>query len=554
MRIATALVSLLLASSSFAGTPGEWRRDIEQIVSDIKATHPDPFGDIGERALRRRAAALQRDIESLSEEQRMVGVMALVGSLGDGHSRLEPTAQQFARWYPVRFYEFSDGIFVTGAHQSVRDLAGAHVIRIGGRPATDAARAASTLFGRDNAWDGKERLHAMSNAALMHGLGFAAADGSLEIEIRLGDGRAVRRKLTPIQTQSAVFDWIFRPEYWGAFGEPEEWTSAYTGESVAELRTLDAARPLHLVYRRAFHAQRAPNGDAYYIQVNVMGNTREESLLGFFRRALQEIDKTRPRRVVIDLRYNFGGDGSLIPPILDEFLSRKKSPPWKELYVLTGRRTFSAGVLLLDALIDSMQPTLVGEPAGAPHNSYGDANQFDYAKTGLRMYVSHEQHFNGKSTDMSDAILVDYPAPFSSADYFAGRDPAVDAILSERETRSIEAIALSDGAARATEVYLERERRFAADPSWKRPTEPDLRAIARAVEESGRNEEALEIARLNARINPSEWRTWYNLGNLQMKIGKNADAIESYKRSLALDDPTNFNAERLRKIVAEGGS
>jgi hypothetical protein len=34
-------------------------------------------------------------------------------------------------------------------------------------------------------------------------------------------------------------------------------------------------------------------------------------------------------------------------------------------------------------------------------------------------------------------------------------------------------------------------------------------------------------------------------------IGNATALIASYKRSLALDDPTNFNAEMLRKTVAE---
>jgi len=36
-----------------------------------------------------------------------------------------------------------------------------------------------------------------------------------------------------------------------------------------------------------------------------------------------------------------------------------------------------------------------------------------------------------------------------------------------------------------------------------------------------------------------------------MSSGLKPEAIASYKRSLALDDPTNFNAEMLRKTVAE---
>jgi len=561
LLLAAAAPSVADDSTSVLPVPGEaaWRRGIDRIVADLRAHHPDPFARVGELTFLRRAEALKEELPALGEEARVAGAMRLVATLGDGHTQLEPRSARFAHWYPLRIYEFTDGFYVTGAHRSVAELAGAQVLEIAGRPAAEVVAAARELMGADNAWDAKEKLFPVHNAALMRGLGFAGAGGEVRIRARLAGGRVVERTLAPRRSDTpgfgpddSSFEWRFRPEMFGPpVGANDEWVSAYRGLPSMAFRAADTLRPPHFTLRRALVARALPERDAYYIQANAVADPPGERFVAFFQRVLRDLDARRPRRLVLDLRYNFGGDGSQVPPVLREFIARQGDPPWRECYVLTGRRTFSADVIMLDAFLDALEPTLVGEPAGAPLNSHGDANTLDYPELGLRLLVSHERHQLAKSTDIAEFVPVDVPAAFSFADYAAGRDPALDPILRGEEMRGIAAIALERGAAAARAVYEERRARFGGDPAWATPGEPALRRVTRRLEARGDSTAALAVARFNAELHPGEWRTWYNLGNLLMAAGDRPAAIDSYRRSLALDDPTNFNAERLRGIVAE---
>jgi hypothetical protein len=545
-----AVILLAASSGASAASVDEWRQDIDKLVADIRSTHPDPFAKIGELQFLRAAEALKAELPALSEEQRMTGAMRLVASIGDGHTRLEPVAPAFARWYPFRAYEFEDGFFLTGVHQSIRDLAGTQLIEIGGRPAGEVVRSARSLHGADNGFDSKERLGALHNSALMTGLGHAAADGTLTLKLRLRNGRIVTRKIAPVAGNSSTFDWFFRPEYWGPVGPPEEWVSAYRGLSVAQLRIRDDSRPLHIRFRRAFLATAVPESRAYYIQSNVVGDSAEESMPSAFRRALKEVDQIKPDHLIVDIRFNFGGDGSNVIPVVNEFIARLQNPPWKNLYFITGRRTFSAGMLMTSEFLKHVRPTLVGEPAGAPLNSYGDANSFDYKKAGMHAYVSFERHQTGKSTDLSAFIPVDYPARWTFADYAAGRDTAVEAVF-RGDARSLPAIAAMEGASTAEATYRKRKAEFASDPTWRPTSEIDLRTVMRDLRDAGRNDAAIEVAKLNTLVNPQEWRTWMNLGDLLMKSERKAEAIDNYRKSLELNDPTNFNADRLKQAIAE---
>ena len=143
-------------SASGAPSASEWRQELDQIVRDIRSFHPSPFTRTGELTFLREVEALKSVLPQLSVEQRVVRAMRLVALIGDGHTQLKPNSQRFAFWYPFRLYEFTDGYFVTSAHPSVRELAGAQVLEIAGCPAGEAAEEARNLARTGNAADAED--------------------------------------------------------------------------------------------------------------------------------------------------------------------------------------------------------------------------------------------------------------------------------------------------------------------------------------------------------------------------------------------------------------
>jgi hypothetical protein len=184
------------AFSAQAASAEDWRRDIDQIVIDVKAIHPDPFARVGRLEFLREAEALKNELPLRDEEQRVVRAMHWVATIGDTHTQLEPDRADFALWYPIRIYEFNDGYFVTAAHQSVADLAGAQLLEVAGLPVAQVVDKARDLMGADNAFARKEYVFAFSNAALMRGMGYASANGDLPVKFRLADGKVATRTLS----------------------------------------------------------------------------------------------------------------------------------------------------------------------------------------------------------------------------------------------------------------------------------------------------------------------------------------------------------------------
>ena len=551
-------IACSLCVPAHAASVADWRRDLDEMVQHVRFTHPDPFTRVGEYTWLRAVQALEDDLPGLSEEQRVVRAMRIMAMLGDAHSMLEPHSEAFGAWYPLRIVEFTDGYFITSTHQSMADLAGAQVLAVGGHPVAEAANAARDLISADNEWWRRESLYAMFNAGLMKGLGYADSQtGVLSLSLRLRNGQVVERHITPMrgtgafEPDQASLDWRFaRTEVSGPYPIPShDYISAFLGIRGDAFRTLDATRPPYFSMR-SLNALPLPQQDAYYIMINIWHDTGNETVPDFFARAMREVDAQHPRRLIIDLRENPGGDGSLGGPILRELLSRGPNPPWRELYILVGGRTYSASTLVIYPILQNVPATVVGEPMGGAWQMFGDYSTFQLSRIGMELRVSAELHSVSPSTDLRTVIPVDYPAQFSFADYASGRDPAVDAILSGQEVRSIAVIALADGGAAARRAYLDRLNRFGHLSWWAPPAESELFRVADRLRSAGRHADALETLRLSAEIHPDQWRSLCNLGDEFDANGQKAEALASYRRCLALNDPTNFVQESVSEKAA----
>jgi hypothetical protein len=212
--------------------------------------------------------------------------------------------------------------------------------------------------------------------------------------------------------------------------------------------------------------------------------------------------------------------------------------------VLTGRRT---GVMALHSLLGQVPLTIVGEPPGSGLNHYGDATSRTYPRTGLRLRVSTLWWQLGASDDIREYLPVDVAAPFSSADYANGRDPAVDPILRGEEMRSISMIAISASGADARRALEERRKRFSRYPWWSPPAESDLRQTCQELRAKKRYGDALDVCALNAELHPYDWSSWLNLGQAQRATGL-AAGLGSY-RCVLLVDPSNPEADGIKAFL-----
>ena len=282
-----------------------------------------------------------------------------------------------------------------------------------------------------------------------------------------------------------------------------------------------------------------------------MGNSqRAGTFADFVRDLFATADATAPQRFVVDLRYNIGGDGSLVNTFVHELIKREELNRKGRLFAVVGRATYSAGVMLVRALDEHTEATFVGEPAGGYYAHYGDATSFSLPNSGLHVWASTIYHQLSSYVGDQRAMEIELPATFSSADYFEGRDPALEAIHASETAPLIANIFREEGSAAALAEYERRLRAYGGVSWWAPFTLSELNRLGHELLEAGRNEDAIAAYQLNTRRHPNHWRPWYSLARAYKKLGETELAIANYEQALEVD-PFNNLASVQRDALTE---
>ena len=397
--------------------------------------HRAPWTHVSEAAFRRAAADLDARIPALADRRIVMEMAALVAMLKDGHSRLSlpmtageaqrqahlPTplpaeSALLVRAYPVLLYRFSDGLFVQEAAGARAALIGSQVLRVGTLAADDALQAVRRYTNADN-----DLGHALYGPRMLgivdvcEALGVTEPGGRLPLVVRDPAGQERRVDLDPLAPG-------VMPALVQAPGRP--------GVPV----------PLWLKSPHAPHwMEYLEDRKALFVQVNAIADAPGKRMAEFAADVATFVRTHDVTRVVVDLRWNGGGNNYLNRALILALTSLPAINRVGSLYTLIGRYTFSAAMNLTSQLEQWTQTIFVGEPTGASPSHYGDAKRMPLPRSGLVVRLSSVYWRDWSVEEGRTAVEPELRVGQSSADYFAGRGPVLDAALAHREPEAVSA-------------------------------------------------------------------------------------------------------------------
>jgi hypothetical protein len=396
-----------------------WRADLAFWAREVKRRAYAPFRELPEPEFDAAVARLAEDVPGLSDFQILAGMMRLLRPLGDGHAFVLPAQdhQDAQMALPVKFYRFTEGLFVTAATEAYRQLIGAQVIAVDGHPVDEVLATVEPLISRDNdqqvTWLGPEVLRW---TPLIHALGLITDPGQATLTVRSGD------QATATVTVKPVTD-----PYTNLTGpRPPGWISLPD--------TVAAPMPLYLRNSDApYWFEYLPGSAAVYFQFNAVRDQPLEAITAFCERMFTFIDHQPVSKLVIDLRWNGGGNTCLVQPLLHRLTGCTKINQRGCLYVIIGRQTFSAAQNTATAIERETDAIFAGEPTGSRPNFTGETIPFTlpYSKTLANVADLYWQ--TSWPMDHRPWIAPELYTPPTFEAYSQNRDPAMEAILSCHE-------------------------------------------------------------------------------------------------------------------------
>ena len=273
---------------------------------------------------------------------------------------------------PVEFAFFEEGLFIVATDSRFSDLLGAQVIRFGDHSVAEVSQALDPLISRDNlAAPQVMGPMRMRNLPLMAGLGLIPNPTQVSLTVR-DQSSKLRTVTLPADSN------IPSRKLWD--GYPKNW--------LRFVDTLPGPLPLYLKNAyKDYWFEYLSDSKTVYPQWNHVHSDAEEPIDKFFDRVGQFVQQHSVDRLVLDMRWNNGGDTGLVPAVLvpavlESLIRDLKIDQPGKLFVIVGHRTFSAAQNAATMIGRFTPAVFVGDTTGSSPNFIGEdvALQLPYSK------------------------------------------------------------------------------------------------------------------------------------------------------------------------------
>ena len=287
---------------------------------------------------RERIRALREAAPTLDDARFFLAVAAAVALSDNAHTNVDAVSWRAKlSSSPVRFAWFPEGLFVVRAMAGHDDLLGARVVSIDGRPPEALEREAAPYFAGTAAYVRTESPLLLESPAALSALHPDASPAWLDLHVEDAAGKARDVRLDAVPAASAPKaskpGRILSPVPL-ADEAPGRWrTLLDPSTTVPSLR-----EPQHVT-----HAETLAGGSTLYLHLWRVRNESGERLGDRIEAALGPADAPPWRRIVLDLRFDAGGDYPDAYAALRS-IARRLAPDGR-LTILMDETTFSAAII-----------------------------------------------------------------------------------------------------------------------------------------------------------------------------------------------------------------
>jgi tetratricopeptide (TPR) repeat protein len=367
------------------------------------------------------ASGLAR-VESGNLDDYFFELTTLAGMAADVHTLVfVPRSPSLVlnRAYPLRFWKFSDGLYVRAAAPPLANFVGAKILAIGGIPMEQAWKKMLDRLPAENEWDsvGWAQFF-MQFPGFLHATSIAN-DAQVTWTIQRQDERPVTERFDATDPGG----WQLINSSNGIVA-PDGYREGHDTKNP----------PLWLKNRyRKYWFEYLSDSNSIFVQVNEPRDDPQYPWSDFLQEVFQTIHEKHATRLIIDLRHNGGGYGYLAQSLVHKIIATPEIDQPGRLFVLIGRVTQSAGVVFASKLELETHAVFLGEPLAGHPNSFNSPMGMHVAQalpgTDIMFRVSSRlQQFSDHQDDRR-FIAPDISIGMSYADYGTGKDPTLDTAL-----------------------------------------------------------------------------------------------------------------------------
>lgn len=385
-----------------------WDDDLEILEKELPKRHKNLFFRVPKEEYMLELSRIREEAGELPDLKTEIRIRKLIADVGDSHTALSINEKKL---FPLTFIHVREGTFLGMAREEDSELIGMKLVSINDMPVERLREEIAGIIPHENeaqVWNNYPGYLAMSR--ILKGLGLVREDSAM-FTFQDSDGTLYTREFHEVPVDGS-FTW--RKLLGDIVPLPED----------------EKEVPLYLRNRRAsYWMEYLPEEELLYLQYNQCRRDPELPMKEFHTLFEGYLAQKSIRKVVIDLRFNGGGDSRVFQPIIKTLAEARKNGADYALYTVIGRSTFSSAILNAIDLKQKAGAVYVGEPTGGRPNHYGEVKFLELPYSGLRLSYS-TKYFNTYEPD-TDTLEPDIEVLWSFEDIISMKDSVMERIIGD---------------------------------------------------------------------------------------------------------------------------
>lgn len=543
-NITLILFTLAIISNACAqiGLSSEkWQADLKFLQETVHKDYPFLFKKTTAEAFDKEVETLYKQIPELDRHEIITGIARIVSSFQYGHTSvgLRGAPANFHQ-LPFNLYHFKDGVFIEGVHKDYQKALGAKVVAIESTPVEKALKLVHPVVPSENDQFFKAfGVNYLRNLEILHAQGIIK-DLDRKVTVNLEkDGESFDITFQAVQGQQF-------PIQYSLVKPGGNWLSVRDqGQTPYYLKDLD----------RIYYFAYLKDQKAVYVRQSQIQDDPNEIIPAFYDRVFHFIENNDVEKLILDVRLNGGGNNYKNKPVVTGIIRSEKINQTGKLFVIIGRRTFSACQNLVNELDNYTNAIFVGEPTAENINFYGDNRKVVLPNSELPVFLSFAWWQDKPQWENADWTAPQVAVEMSFDEYRTNQDPVLDAALNFSSDDFV-----LDPLQYFTDLFLagkfeqlEKDAiSMVKDPKYSFfDFEAEFNKAGYNLLNGGQMEGAMYVFEFNTRLFPESANAWDSLGEAHWKAKKIDKAIELYKKAISLDPegPIGENARKMLKQI-----
>jgi len=368
--------------------------DLEYLISALPARHKDFFNSSTRQEFEEYVSTLT-EVEGLSDMEFYYLLSSLCAFANDSHTGVVmQNTPSSLMLLPFRLIRFSDGVFVYAASSKHSALLGSKLIGINGYSLPALEDMSKRLLPHDNEVFLKSQL--VANLIYPDFL----------------------KALGVITSYNKGILFTFEKE--GVFSSVVIHPVSLSIENGSNYQMVFKALPK--TFQNGYFQHFDISEEAYFVQYNACQDSPEKTVLEFIKDVREKLEEKKYAKVIVDLRYNAGGNSALLEPLIS-YLCYYGA----EVFVLIGPSTFSSAIMNALSLKEHCKAALVGQESGGRVNGYEELGYCLLPSGRYSLFYSTE--FFSLTEEYQGVLTPDVTIATSFSDFLALKDREVDYCL-----------------------------------------------------------------------------------------------------------------------------